>query len=127
MKVLLLSHVLVACLFLGCQFRSDREATLRFLPGVYITEYQTEFARTRDTLQVSVLPNTHDLQYVILRRRYHEYRPDSKRPPDYNLERWTASYSERENVLLIHKNGRTLSFDRDRQQLIMGTKRYQKL
>lgn len=127
MKIVAILVLLIVCCLFGCNSRNISETTLDFIPGVYITNYQSEFSRTRDTLELKLLPHKHGRQFSIVRRSYHEYRLERKRAPDYKIDHWTASYAERENVLLVHKNGRTLSFDPDQKLLIMGAKHYKKL
>src|SRR6218665_742851 len=128
MKLILLLHVMLAIVFSSCSFFTKKDDLPAFIPGTYVSEWSSEFAESRDTLQIQLAASAGSETYQITRRTYHRYSQDTKPlPPQYKIDKWTASYAPREKILLIHRNGRVLSFDTDNHTMKMGVTIYKKL
>ncbi len=126
MKMILFLHVVTALAMSSCGLLSRKENLCEFIPGTYVSEWTTEFAASRDTLQIKVQAGS--AQYEITRRTYHHYNPETKPlPPQYKVDHWTGSYAEREKVILVHRNGRILSFNPEKGEMKMGVTVYKKL
>lgn len=128
MKWIILFHFVIAVLLMSCGLFGKKVSVQEFIPGVYVAQWTSEFADSRDTLQIEALAAPSEGMYAITRRSYHVYNQRTKRrKPAYELQHWTASYAQREQVLLVHKNGRVLSFDPAKQEMRMGITIYRKL
>lgn len=128
MRLILFLHLLQLVVLGSCELAGSRDAVQPFVPGTYCSEWSSEFSATRDTLLIRPAGATDPLLYQVTRRTFHQYEAAmKKRPPEYKVEHWLATYAQREKVLLVHKNGRVLSFDPDRKEMRMGVTVYKKL
>jgi hypothetical protein len=128
MKIICLIALAICIFLVGCTrlFKSDN--VKEFIPGTYVSEWTSEFAESRDTLQIQLLTGSGSEQYQITRRTYHQYNQQTKPvKPQYKIVRWTGSFDENEKVIVVTKNGRILSFDPKNNELKMGVTKYRKL
>jgi len=86
-----------------------------FIPGIYTSSWKTEFAETRDTLQIEKRAS----DYRVIRRSY------VSRGPEYRIAKWIGVYQN--NCLYITNNGRLLFFYPKQNELHMGSLVYKKL
>ena len=87
MKLLLFIHVLAAIIFNSCNFISTENPVKEFIPGTFVSQWTSEFAFSRDTIQIKPLTGSEGV-YEITRRTYHEYNQENKPlPPQYKIEK----------------------------------------
>lgn len=128
MKLILLLHVIVWMMMGSCNMLDPKDDVVSFIPGTYVSQWTTEFAESRDTLQIRPGATKGSVHYEITRRTYHRYNQDAKKmPPQYKMEKWTAGYEPDDKILLVHSNGRVLSFDTKNKSMKMGVTVYKKL
>ena len=128
MRLILLLNIVLLLVLSSCELVGSKDAVQPFVPGTYCSEWSSEFSATRDTLLIRAVGARDPLLYQVTRRTFHRYEAAmKKRPPEYKVEQWMATYAQREKVLLVHKNGRVLSFDPDRKEMRMGVTVYKKL
>jgi len=97
------------------------------LEGVYIRSVEHEYGREWDTL---VLRRTaaSDSRYLITRRWNYERTLDGRvLAPEYKKKATTASYLEKEALLVDEESGMRYSFHRSRNELMAGTTVYKKI
>jgi len=94
-----------------------------YIPGTYTTEWITEFANARDTIQIQPLPKDGSSVYQVTRRTYYVY----QQKPSYKLVHWTGTFNSASKTITINSNGRILSFDPSHNEMKMGSTTYKKL
>ncbi len=96
-----------------------------FIPGTYVREVSNEMSIGKDTLQISFVSG---LSYRIIHSGEYQRIQDGKLlPREHKIEKWMASYDEKEVVLNEAKRGRVLSFDPSKRLLYVGSSPYQKI
>lgn len=119
--------VLLVFVVVSCGLRSGNDVE-RFIPGIYVAEWRTEFAYAKDTLQIKQADQSQQSTYIIGRRTYYQYNQQTKPvPPQYKVETWIASWSASTRILRVDKSGRVITFQPEDEQLKMGIKVYRKL
>ncbi|PZR29099.1 MAG: hypothetical protein DI535_03540 [Citrobacter freundii] len=128
MKMIINVIIVMAIILVSCDMLRSKSNMQDSIPGTYVAKWNSEYSDTHDTLQILAHTQGSAAQYEIIRRTFHRYIDRHKpAPPTYKIEHWTGSYTPSEQRLLIHKNGRVLSFDPAKGQLKMGITIYQKL
>ncbi len=90
-----------------------------FIPGMYITEWTTEFTEARDTILIDPLGKAGSISYQITRRTYMLY----QQKPQYKLVHWTGTFNSGNKTIIINNNGRILSFDPATREMKMDQQR----
>ncbi len=123
MTELLFFGSLAAGFFISCQDIIRKEAVRSFIQGTYVTEWQNEFSKARDTLIISSQNGEGSESYTITRRIAYVYNGQ----PGYKLVRWMGIYNESNNTIVINNIGRVLSFDPNKKECKTGTTTYKKI
>lgn len=109
-------------LLYGC----GSDQALRFIPGVYVAEWTSEFASSRDTLVI--VQREGSMVFDIERRTRHAYdQRIREREPEYKVVNWVGIYDEAVQALYVQIIGRVMTFDRDKRGMKMGVVVYRKL
>jgi len=120
----ILSYLLfVFVVFYSCDFKSS--AVKNFIPGVYIRSFQGEFSKGADT--ISIEPFTSSTYTIIRRTTYQRIENGKQYPPERKLEKMTALYDEKDEVLKETKKGLIISFDPSHKTLLIGRGVYDKI
>jgi len=127
-KIPCLKLLMLLTLLTGCHMFSSKGKLRDFIPGTYASAWSSPYSQTRDTLLIAPLTEDGSVTYTITRRTYIEYNAAfRKREPEYRIVRWTGSYNPGAKTVVLENSGRVLSFDPDKQQLMMGIVVYKKL
>ncbi len=126
---MLLFAITVACLLLlSCQEFSAGARVKDFIPGTYASTWTGPYSKTSDTISITTIQKEGSEVYLVTRRTKLEYIGSTvARPPEYKIVHWTATWQESSRTILVHNNGRLLSFDPAADELKMGVITYKKL
>jgi len=92
--------------------------------GVYTAEYEHEFAKTEDTLQLKKLTEPGN-SFQIARHSGVTKKTDDKIFPKENInEVWNLEYDNDKKTFTELKGGKTLVWNPDKKVLILGSREY---
>jgi len=121
--MLLLLMAICSLLLFGCNLFSSKVPVRDFIPGTYTTTWTTAFTQARDTMVIEPAATNGSGTFQITRRTYMLY----QEKPQYKLVHWTGLYDSDNKTIIIHNNGRILSFDPVKKVMKMGSTTYTKL
>ena len=127
MKMILLAHVLIAMMLLGCGIIGTKDETKEFIPGTFIRFSKNEFGKLYDTLTIS-LQNSAANEYKIVHKSNYERMVDgNKLIPEYRKKENSAIYDPVHKFLQETNTGKIYSIDVKGNCLFNGPNKYQKL
>jgi len=107
----------------ACQNESD---TIKaFIPGIYVKEAKSEFSVANDTLHITSLGGNAFL--IEQSTGYRPIRNGRLLNRKFKKEKQTGVYDPQKQVMNETVNGRLFIFDPDKQVLLIGTAKYQKI
>lgn len=107
----------------ACQNESD---TIKaFIPGIYVKEAKSEFSVANDTLHITSLGGNAFL--IEQSTGYQPIRNGRLLNRKFKKEKQTGVYDPQKQVMNETVNGRLFIFDPDKQVLLIGTAKYQKI
>lgn len=120
----ILSYLLfVFAVFYSCDFRSS--AVKDLIPGVYVRNFEAKFSKGNDTISIEYFSSS---TFTITRKTTYQRIDNGKLyPPQRRLEKMTALYDEKDEVLKETKKGLIISFDPSRKTLLIGKAVYDKI
>lgn len=113
----------VFVVFYSCDFKSS--VVKDFIPGEYVRSFEAEFSKGNDTISIEHFSSS---TYTITRQTtYQRINNEKLYPPERKLEKMTALYDEKDEVLKETKKGLGISFDPSRKTLLVGKAVYDKI
>jgi hypothetical protein len=120
----ILSYLLfVFMVFYSCDFKPS--SVKDFIPGAYVRSFEGEFSKGKDT--ISIEPFSSSTYTIIRKTTYQRIENGKVYPPERKVEKMTALYDERDEVLNETKKGLVISFDPSRKTLLIGRDVYDKI
>lgn len=112
----------VFVVFYSCDFKARVK---QFIPGVYVRSFEGEFSKGADTITIEPFSSS---TYTIIRKTtYQRIENDKVYPPERKVEKMTALYDEKDEVLKETKKGLIISFDPSLKTLLIGRGVYDKI
>ena len=117
----------IVCLLLlsGCALSGDN--IKEFIPGMYVKEFQQQYASGSDTLVITIADETTN-SYNI--ERHLSYLPmhDGKVLNRQNeTAAWYGIYSKDNKQMIVQPNGKIISFSPEKNCLYIGNSTYKKV
>lgn len=113
----------VFTLFYSCDFKSS--SVKNFIPGVYVRSFEAEFSRGNDTVSIEPFASS---TYAITRKTTYQRIENGKfYPPERKVEKMTALYDEKNEVLRETKKGLIVSFNPSGKTFLLGKAVYHKI
>ncbi|MGN6212062.1 hypothetical protein [Parafilimonas sp.] len=118
---------IIVCLFLlsGCALSDGNIKD--FIPGMYVKEFQQQYASGNDTLVITIVDETTN-SYNI--ERHLSYIPvhDGKVLNRQNeTTTWYGIYSKNNKQMIVQPNGKIISFSPEKNCLYIGNSTYKKV
>ena len=113
----------VFVVFYSCDFKSS--VIKDFIPGMYVKTFEAEFSKGVDT--ISIEPFSSSTYTIIRKATYQRIENGRLNPPERKVEKMTALYDEKDEVLKETKKGLIISYDPLRKTLLIGRGVYEKI
>lgn len=115
-------------ILLSCNGLPQTDSVKNFIPGTYCAEWENEFKKATDTIEIQLLTQNGSESYRISRRVHLTFVNQLKATPsEYKAQSWTGTYSKNSKTVIINNTGSILSFDPVKKILWWGTSSYKKL
>ena len=96
-----------------------------FIPGMYVREFESEFAKGSDTL---ILKLENENNYTIMKRSgFSRIKNGVFMEKEYRQELWAGTWHPKDGVMEEFKRGKMLHFNPRENKLLLGASEYIKL
>lgn len=121
--VLIINLIMISC------GNSHNTALKNFIPGTYVTAYEGTYSIGNDTIEIRQQGDSETNTYLIIKRNAYQRKQKGtvKENINYKSSTWTGIFDENKKTVTVSKNGRTILFDIDQNEMKMGITVYKKL
>ncbi len=125
MKYLLVG-VIILYGFTHCSLKTDPVKS--YIPGTYISAWQTQFSNALDTLIIEPKKSKSGELFTITRKTFVNFNPGGRsQEPEYKIRRSVGLYDESNRTVVIENDGSILSFDPSKNLMQRGNTPYRKI
>lgn len=109
---------------MSCNRVPNREI-LNFIPGTYVRSIDHEFATGKDTLIITPLEGA--MYQIVKRSGFRRIHNGKELPYEHKKETWSGQYDVKTGYIQELQNGKVISFNLDKDQLLLGGVTYNKV
>ena len=125
-NIFLLTYLVIV--LISCNSLTQTDTVKVSIPGSYSAEWENEFKKATDKLEIQLLTKNGSESYRISRRVHVTFINQLKETPsEYKVQSWTGTYNKNSKTVIINNTGSILSFDPAKKILWWGTTIYTKL
>lgn len=117
----MLSVMLYAC------NSAEGDATANSLPGTYVLEIDSEYAKGIDSLIITVLDKGAGTYRIHKRYGFMRYREGKEAGRDHKTDQFTVAYNKEHRQLHDSQKMQTFTYVADKKALLWGNTEYKKV
>lgn len=117
--------ILFVFAFIGCNSEQNKNDTT--VTGTYVTTYQTEYSKARDTLEITTLNNKGHTYHYTRRTGFRKISNGVLGPYQYKTENSSCVYDKATAQINEQRHGRIYSFSSDGNSLVSGNSVYRRI